>query len=144
MNTHDTATFASFWRGLDVRERVRLGLLDRSLAGPAREQRLRLLQTVAADLRRGAWIEHDEPTTREALWGCLAFLAESPAEVVLVQLEDLWLETRAQNVPGTSSERSNWRGRMRLSLEELAANRKVLQGLRVLDRRRKNGAENGS
>ena len=48
----------------------------------------------------------------------LKWLKASPAEIVLINLEDLWAETRPQNVPGTSSERPNWRRKARLSLEQ--------------------------
>jgi len=39
--------------------------------------------------------------------------------VLLLNLEDLWLETKAQNVPGTTHERPNWRRRARYGLEEI-------------------------
>jgi 4-alpha-glucanotransferase len=38
---------------------------------------------------------------------------------VLINLEDLWLEKRPQNVPGTSTERPNWRRKAKLTLEQL-------------------------
>ena len=46
----------------------------------------------------------------------LAHLAASPAKWELVNLEDLWQETLSQNVPGTSTERVNWRRKAQLSL----------------------------
>jgi 4-alpha-glucanotransferase len=52
---------------------------------------------------------------------CTRYLAASPGEVVLVNLEDLWLETAPQNTPGTTNERVNWRRKSRLSLEEMQA-----------------------
>ncbi|HWP29020.1 MAG TPA: 4-alpha-glucanotransferase, partial [Chloroflexota bacterium] len=55
-----------------------------------------------------------------ALAGVLRHLAASPADLVLVNLEDLWRETAAQNVPGTWRERPNWRRKARYSLEELS------------------------
>jgi 4-alpha-glucanotransferase len=71
---------------------------------------------------------HDTPTFaaggggRAELEAVLDGLARSPAWLVLATLEDLWLETRPQNVPGTGgAERPNWRGRMRVSLDELPA-----------------------
>ena len=42
----------------------------------------------------------DETTVLSA-W--LNFLAASQARIMVVNLEDLWLETRPQNVPGSSS-----------------------------------------
>lgn len=49
------------------------------------------------------------------------WLAGSPARTVMVTLEDVWGETRPQNLPGTSGEAPNWRGRHRYSLEQLPA-----------------------
>jgi 4-alpha-glucanotransferase len=43
----------------------------------------------------------------------LAQLAASPARIVLINVEDLWLETAPQNVPGTWRERPNWRRKVR-------------------------------
>ena len=51
--------------------------------------------------------------------GLLRFLSHSMANVVLVNLEDLWEETLPQNVPSTSTERPNWRRRVRPSLEQI-------------------------
>jgi 4-alpha-glucanotransferase len=59
--------------------------------------------------------------------------------MVLVNLEDLWGETAAQNVPGTTtSERPNWRRKARYSLEQLAAMPQVRTVLRKLNRLRQN------
>lgn len=121
LSTHDTPTFASWWRGLDVGRRA-----------------------LEAELRRGGWLTGKSATPLAALRACLAFLADGPAELVLVQLEDLWLETRAQNVPGTTTERSNWSGRSRYALEELAGLARVRRTLGDLDRRRRQAAEKRS
>jgi 4-alpha-glucanotransferase len=48
---------------------------------------------------------------------------------VLVTLEDLWLETRSQNVPGTLFERPNWRRKARYSLEEFTQMSHVIDAL---------------
>src|SRR5690606_9891011 len=51
--------------------------------------------------------------------GSTVLLAESRAEWVLLDLEDAWNETRAQNMPGTSSDRHpNWVRRAAYSLEQ--------------------------
>ena len=47
----------------------------------------------------------------------LAQLAASPARIVLINVEDLWLETAPQNVPGTWRERPNWRRKVRHPLD---------------------------
>jgi 4-alpha-glucanotransferase len=53
----------------------------------------------------------------DVLEACQAYLARSPADIVLVNLEDLWGETEPQNVPGTYHERPNWRRKARYSFE---------------------------
>jgi 4-alpha-glucanotransferase len=71
------------------------------------------------------------------LRACLAELAASPARTVLVSLEDLWLEPRPQNVPGTWRERPNWLRKARYTLEELLRMPDLLATLREVDRLRR-------
>lgn len=69
---------------------------------------------------------------RRILEACLRWLRASPAELVLVNLEDLWEEEKPQNVPGTSTERPNWRRKARLSIEEILSNAEFRDVLRTL------------
>ena len=117
MNTHDTPTFAGFWRGKDTEDRVAMGLLEPSGAMEVHTARQLRLNALTAFLRAQGWLKDDDGPA-ETLAGCLRFLAASPAHTVLINLEDLWLEELPQNVPGTSRERPNWQRRARLSLEE--------------------------
>jgi 4-alpha-glucanotransferase len=71
----------------------------------------------------------------------LAHLASSDAALVVVNLEDLWLEEEPQNVPGTSDERPNWRRKAARSLEEMRSSREVAALLEVVNRHRRAGAE---
>jgi 4-alpha-glucanotransferase len=57
--------------------------------------------------------------------------------MVLVSLEDLWQETEPQNVPGTSSERPNWRRKARFSFEEFSTRADVVEPLKKVDELRK-------
>jgi 4-alpha-glucanotransferase len=59
-------------------------------------------------------------------------LATRAADLVLVNLEDLWQERRPQNVPGTGPERSNWRYRARHALEAFTTMPSVNETLRWL------------
>ena len=136
LNTHDLPTFAAFWRGLDLAQRGALGRLDRTQARRERALRSRLRKAWIRDLRRGGWLERKDAGSAAALRACVAYLAESSAEVVLIGLEDLWSETRAQNVPGTSTERANWCGRARYPFEVFTKMPRVLRTLRELHRRR--------
>jgi len=136
LQTHDMPTFAAFWRGLDIGLRRRLGHLSPAGVRREREARRRKKAAWLRDLRLAGRLRAREPGTAEVLRACLAWLAESPAEMVLVDLEDLWLETRPQNVPGTTTEWPNWRRKARYPVEVFTTLPRVLRALRDVDRRR--------
>jgi 4-alpha-glucanotransferase len=50
---------------------------------------------------------------------CLEHLAAGPADLVLVDLEELWGERVPQNRPGTGPEAGNWGRKSSRSLEEM-------------------------
>jgi 4-alpha-glucanotransferase len=64
----------------------------------------------------------------------LHHLAGTPAPYLLVALEDLWLETAPQNVPGTYLERPNWRRRMAHGLHTLEQQPAILATLQQMTR----------
>ena len=133
LNTHDMPPFRAFWDGLDVQDRKDLGLLKS--ADVVREQRLRdRMRRALRILLQQEGLIRDNPASAEAiLKASLAHLSASPAELVLVNLEDLWQEVRSQNVPGTTHERINWRRKARLSIEQLRENPIVRDILRAVD-----------
>src|SRR5690606_15409074 len=73
------------------------------------------------------------------LFACLEQLAQGDAAIVLVNLEDLWGETRPQNTPGTFLERPNWRLRAVRRFEEFSADPEILELLRRIDALRRAG-----
>ena len=164
VNTHDTPTFAGFLAGRDIDGRVERGVLA---ARRAAEEHLRRQEEVAAlrgamarrSQRRlhepaprasataiagadGGGLPEDDPSPEEAvvldlLCACLERLARSEAGMVIVNLEDLWLEPNPQNVPGTGPrEHPNWRRRARYALERLMRIPEVAAVLGVLTRHR--------
>jgi 4-alpha-glucanotransferase len=116
VNTHDTPTFAGFWRHRDIVERVERGVLTEEEGQRDHAQRDRIRQAVIRGLRAEGRLS-DEDAPSDVLVGLLMRLAESPAPLAIVTLEDLWLEEAPQNVPGTSWQRPNWRRRMQVALE---------------------------
>jgi 4-alpha-glucanotransferase len=50
-----------------------------------------------------------------------AFLASSASAITMVQIDDITDETTPVNVPTTSTEHPNWRRRLSMSLDEIAA-----------------------
>ena len=131
LDTHDTPTFAGFWSGRDIAERERLGLQSREASRTMRERRATRKEALLSCLRPpGNDVEAIMTET-------LHELAEGPAHLVLINLEDLWLELEPQNIPGTHGTRPNWRYKMGRSLEEIAASERFAGLLRGVDRRRR-------
>lgn len=115
LNTHDTATFAGWWRGADIDDKVDLALIDD--AGARAERTLREREKVALLAFAGAaptGIAAGDPLTdvERAMVAATTELALGPADVVLVALDDLALDPVPHNVPGTLHERANWQRRV--------------------------------
>ncbi len=140
LNTHDMPTFAAFWQGLDVDQRQELGLLD--AAGVRRESKRReaIKGALVRYLQRHGRLP-EAPSMEATLRACVAHLGESRARVVLVNLEDLWLEERPQNVPGTHLERPNWRRKAIHGLEDFRTMPSVQETFQELDHLRKGGGK---
>ena len=108
LNTHDTATFAGWWSGADIADKLDLELIDEH---DARKERLERAETKEAVLAMAPELG-DLADVERALIGVTAELAAGQAEVVLVSLDDLALEPVPHNVPGTTTERPNWQRRV--------------------------------
>ena len=130
LNTHDMPPFASYWRGLDVQDRLELGLLDPEGARREGEERRAIRENVARQL--GISAGTDDAQTRAALLALLRELGGSRARFLVVSLEDLWGETVPQNWPGVTGARPNWSRFLRYSLEESAARPDVAEALELL------------
>jgi len=107
LDTHDTATFAGWWNGADIADAHDLALIDAQQAHDQRATRERVKTALLA-------LSPPSPLSdlERAMYGATAELANGPADVVLVALDDLVLEPVPHNVPGTSSERPNWQRRV--------------------------------
>jgi len=119
LNTHDTATFMSFWTGGDIQDRIALGSLEETQAQPELQYRAAQRDTLIAFLQSRGLLRDSSTDPAAVLAGWLAFLAHGEEEFLLINLEDLWLETAPQNVPGTWQERPNWQRKARYSLEAI-------------------------
>ncbi len=70
---------------------------------------------------------------RRGLRASLDHLAAGPARLVLVDVEDLWLERVPHNRPGTGPETGNWRHRAARTLEEIVEDQEVAAALQRID-----------
>lgn len=125
LNTHDMPPFASFWRYLDLIDKVELGHLDRKKLDEKIKSRQQMQRQVVALLKREKFLRavkgvgKSEEELARILMASLVRLARGPAKAMIVNIEDLWLEVNPQNVPATWKERPNWRRKLRFSLEDL-------------------------
>ena len=76
-------------------------------------------------------LDPDAPD-EDLVLACLRRMALGPSPLVLVNLEDLWHETRPHNVPGTHRERPNWRRRAQHGPEDLPALAPVEEAIAAL------------
>ncbi|MBN2579614.1 MAG: 4-alpha-glucanotransferase [Pirellulales bacterium] len=165
VDTHDMPPFTAFWNGADLDDLHALGLFDKSGVAAERARRWTILAQLVEFLRTASYLGkeagHSCPATEEAGHSCLAeptgknacppvspeavyaavisWLAASPAQHLLITLEDLWSETQPQNTPGTSDQRPNWRVKMRYSLEEIQQNPRFRELLAQVDQLRHDG-----
>jgi 4-alpha-glucanotransferase len=128
IGTHDTPTFAGWLKGADIGERVQYRLMGEDGA-PA--------EYTAREVQR-EWIakrlEKSPDDQRALLAALLEWLGRSPSPLVVPWLEDLWLEDRAVNLPGTpSSVRPNWQRPMRLTLDDVFSNADIEALVRTLE-----------
>jgi len=127
VSTHDLPTLAGFWGGEDIDKRRDMGLLDSAQEAAFREDRTRhkskIIERLVADgclpeeSAHAAW-ESSVPT-EELHTAVLKFLFQTPAMLVIINQEDVFLDARQQNFPGTTVEHPNWVTKMRFTVEEL-------------------------
>ncbi|MEM1024522.1 MAG: 4-alpha-glucanotransferase [Myxococcota bacterium] len=132
VNTHDTPTFMGFWSHGDIEERVERGVATAEEASHEHSLRNQRVDALRTALGEGRPLE--APLD---VWVELAMrLARSSAPLLLLNLEDLWLEPEPQNVPGTRDERPNWSRRLRLGLENIEQSPELRDLLRALSEAR--------
>ena len=95
-------TLEGFFAGRDLDWRARLGPVDGERIEAARRDRAERRAGFGPDLRREAH----------------RLLAEGPAQLVAVQLDDLAGAVEQQNLPGTIDEHPNWRRRLPIPVED--------------------------
>jgi len=143
LDTHDTPTFPAFLDGLDLNRRVEDGQLEADEAERERAGRAGVRRALTRHLTDRGLLEAagaDGTPAAAISRAALELLAESPAPLVLVNLEDLWGETEPQNVPGTGPDtergRGNWRRKATKTLEEMEQDPEVVAVVEKIDTQR--------
>jgi len=110
-NTHDLSTYAG-WRSFsDLRVKRSLGL-DPGESDDARWHALAMLDEA---LRQYDIHQND-------LYSIARFLARTRSRLMVISLEDLLGVIYQPNIPGTVDEHPNWRQRLPVAVEDIAAN----------------------
>ncbi|MCG8553881.1 MAG: 4-alpha-glucanotransferase [Proteobacteria bacterium] len=132
INTHDMVPFASWWQGSDIEDRVSRHLIAPGQAMDVYEERAQARIVLMQRLGLAASTQ-ERNQLFEVLAAILVRYASSPAQVLLVNLEDLWLEREPQNVPATAEERPNWRRKLQLTLPEIKQRHELIRLLERID-----------
>jgi 4-alpha-glucanotransferase len=137
LNTHDMPPFAAFWEGKDIGEKEGLGIQSRNEAESEKAARASTVSALKDYLLAGGFLKETSEDTRAALKAWLVFLNASNAHTVLINLEDLWLETQSQNIPGAGEKFAAWRRKARYALEEFCRLSEVSDILGEINKSRK-------
>lgn len=135
LNTHDMPMWAAYWDSLDLPDRLDLGLLNKKSLAVEASTREKIRQGWLKVLGRTQGLK-PKSKPQEIFEATMFSLAASDAELALITLEDMWLEKRPQNTPGTYMERKNWQRKCTRTLEELKNDTKLLRFMRQISKLR--------
>jgi 4-alpha-glucanotransferase len=129
VSTHDLAPFRGFWNERDLGWRCKLGLYPDEEAKNRDKwdrgvDRWRLFQALNTEGLRPPRYPNDEgnqPWSRELAEAVHRYLARTPSQIVMLQIEDALSEEEQPNLPGTVDEHPNWRRRLPIKVETVAS-----------------------
>jgi 4-alpha-glucanotransferase len=127
LTTHDMPTLRSYWEGRDIELRRRLHLYPtEGVEADVIRERERDRESLLQALREQGLNPPLPATPFDAFTSELAhalhlYLARSASALVAVQIEDLLGMTDPVNVPGTDREYPNWRRKVSMDIEDIAA-----------------------
>ncbi len=128
LNTHDTPTFQAWWTAADADLHHRLGIFTAEEAAETKSDRSETTRRVLTTLREQGFTGQDTDTGA-ILQALLDELARHHPRLLLVNLEDLWLEPDPQNVPGIADEYPAWRRRSAHTLESILSDTTIASTL---------------
>lgn len=124
LNTHDMPPFASLW--FDQNQEMACSIAQSDEVATMQSDNNSTLRRKLIDYLRGrGWLKEANLNPFSVLRACLAFLAASRAPVLLINLEDLWLESRPQNIPASGDKYPNWQRKAYYSIEDICEKSKL-------------------
>lgn len=131
LNTHDMAPFHGYLQSRDLHLYDEFCVLDHEKDLKMEEER----HEIVRDWYREFKIQFND--AQGLFEKIIKELAKGPSELLLINLEDLWLETEPQNVPGTWREYPNWQRKMRYPIEDWSQDQKILDLMSLITHLRK-------
>ena len=119
VTTHDLPTAAGFLSGDDLRHTAEIGVVPPDQVAAQAERQERQRRELYRLLEAEGVLAPGERSIEKVVAAMYAFLARTPAMLVAVTLEDAVLARDRPNVPGTTTQRPNWRIRLPVPLEDL-------------------------
>ncbi len=118
VTTHDLATIASFWHENDIKIRMELDLYPNE---GLREKQIASREQDKNNLVRLIFREETpaELCLHELSARLHKYLARAPSRIFMIQLEDVWLQDKQVNLPGTVDEYPNWQIKLPKTIETM-------------------------
>lgn len=112
-STHDLATVAGWWEGVDLEWRARLGLMrDEAAERTEREHDRRRLWDAMRDSGAASGDRPAGSDGARATDAAVIHVGGAACDLVLLPMEDALAQPEQPNLPGTLDEHPNWRRRM--------------------------------
>ncbi|HET7714794.1 MAG TPA: 4-alpha-glucanotransferase [Bauldia sp.] len=133
ITTHDTQTFAGWWSGHDLSTRAGIGMIPPEVMAAEYDFRAHERRRLLGLLETHALLPPElEPVMRAKAEPPLAvpdslviaihrFIARTPSRLVAASADDLVGALDQVNIPGTVNEHPNWRRKLGVALEDIAA-----------------------
>ena len=148
-STHDLPTLKSLWTGHDLELRANLGLYpsdeqrERQVVERAQDRARLLVALQRENLLPAGVTLHPvsvQEMSEELALAIHTYLARSPAQIMMVQMEDVLGQLEQVNLPATSTEYPNWQRKLPINLEEWPADARVTALAQALRQERGAGA----
>jgi 4-alpha-glucanotransferase len=107
------------------------------MAAKARHLRHEEIEGLIEALQRERLLRPGHRRDVVPLQAILHFIARTPSRLLMIGIEDLIGVEELINLPGTLHEHPNWRRRLPMTLDQIAADPRVVEAARILGAERR-------
>jgi 4-alpha-glucanotransferase len=149
ISTHDHQTLAGWWRGADIKARLKHGIVPSDLTKAHAEERQHEredLKVALEEARTDPPHRLPAPTANDDKLSALVisahrFIAKTTSLLAAARLADMTAEKSPTNIPGTSDTYPNWKPKISFATEELPNLPLLLQIAEAMREERPNPAQ---